>query len=133
MIKKFLKNEKGQSMVEFALVLPLLLTLLCGIIDLGWTYSNQYSVENATFAGVRYVAIHGSDIEDSEKNKLISDTTEKVKETLSKGAESPQIDVHLEDKKVTVKVECKIKMLTFVGQTVFGEYYQAKSQNVGAR
>ena len=37
-IKKILKSEKGQSMVEFALVVPLLLTILCGIIDMGWAY-----------------------------------------------------------------------------------------------
>ena len=133
MIKKIIKSEKGQSMVEFALVVPLLLTILCGIIDMGWAYSNQYSVENATFSGVRYAVINGADIEDSEKNKLIDDTKTRVKDNLSKGAESPQIDVDIEEKKVTVNVECKVKMLTFVGQTVFGEYYQAKSKNIGAR
>jgi len=31
-----LKNEKGQAFVEFAIVLPLLLMILCGIIDYGW-------------------------------------------------------------------------------------------------
>jgi hypothetical protein len=30
-----IKDQKGQSMVEFALVLPLLLLLICGIVDLG--------------------------------------------------------------------------------------------------
>ena len=94
-IKKILKSEKGQSMVEFALVVPLLLTILCGIIDMGWAYSNKYSVESAAFSGVRYADI--------------------------------------DNEKVTVSVECKVKMLTFVGQTAFGEYYEAKSKNVGAR
>lgn len=133
MIKKFLKSEKGQSMVEFALVVPLLLTILCGIIDMGWAYSNQYAVENAAFSGVRYAIINGADVEDAEKNKLINDTKTRVKDNLSKGAESPKINVDIDDKKVTVSVECKVKMLTFVGQTAFGEYYQAKSKNVGAR
>ena len=41
MLRRILKNEKGQSIVEFALVVPILLTLLCGIIDFGWIYSNQ--------------------------------------------------------------------------------------------
>ena len=70
-IKKILKSEKGQSMVEFALVVPLLLTILCGIIDMGWAYSNKYSIESAAFSGVRYAVINGADIEDSEKNKFI--------------------------------------------------------------
>lgn len=50
MFSKLKKSEKGQSIVEFALVLLLLLTLLCGVIDFGWIY-NQYSVENASYAG----------------------------------------------------------------------------------
>lgn len=132
-IKKILKSEKGQSMVEFALVVPLLLTILCGIIDMGWAYSNKYSIESAASSGVRYAVINGADIEDSEKNKLIDDTKKRVRDNLSKGAESPKIDVDIDNEKVTVSVECKVKMLTFVGQTAFGEYYEAKSKNVGAR
>ncbi|CAM3951916.1 TadE family protein [Cohnella lubricantis] len=30
-----IKEQKGQSLVEFALVLPLLLLLICGIVDAG--------------------------------------------------------------------------------------------------
>lgn len=30
-----IKEQKGQSLVEFALLLPLLLLLICGIVDLG--------------------------------------------------------------------------------------------------
>lgn len=30
-----IKEQRGQSLVEFALVLPLLLLLICGIVDLG--------------------------------------------------------------------------------------------------
>ena len=41
MFSKLKKSEKGQSIVEFALVLLLLLTLLCGVIDFGWIYSNN--------------------------------------------------------------------------------------------
>lgn len=100
---------------------------------MGWAYSNKYSVESAAFSGVRYAVINGADIEDSEKNKLIDDTKTRVRDNLSKGAESPKIDVNIDNEKVTVSVECKVKMLTFVGQTAFGEYYEAKSKNVGAR
>ncbi|WP_281884276.1 TadE/TadG family type IV pilus assembly protein [Paenibacillus sp. YYML68] len=30
-----IREEKGQSLVEFALLLPIMLLLLCGIVDLG--------------------------------------------------------------------------------------------------
>ena len=58
MIKRFFRTEKGQAMVEFALVLPFLLALLCGIIDFGWLYYNQITLNNAAREGARYAVIH---------------------------------------------------------------------------
>ena len=110
-IKKILKSEKGQSMVEFALVVPLLLTILCGIIDMGWAYSNKYSIESAAFSGVRYAVINGADIEDSEKNKLIDDTKKRVRDNLSKGAESPKIDVDIDNERLRSVWNVKLKCL----------------------
>lgn len=54
----FRKHESGQALVEFALVLPLLLALLCGIIDFGWLYYNQITLNNAAREGARYAVIH---------------------------------------------------------------------------
>lgn len=51
-------NEKGQSMAEFALILPVLLIVLCGIIDFGWLYYNQITLNNAAREGARYAVIH---------------------------------------------------------------------------
>lgn len=60
-MKKKLKNEKGQAMVEFALVLPILLFVVCGIIDFGWLFFNQLSLDNACREGARYAAICSSE------------------------------------------------------------------------
>ena len=64
MFKRFLHAEKGQAMVEFALVLPLLLALLCGIVDFGWLYYNQITLNNAAREGARYAVIHYDPAED---------------------------------------------------------------------
>ncbi len=45
-------------MVEFALILPILLLLLCGIIDFGWMYYSQITLNNAAREGARYAVIH---------------------------------------------------------------------------
>jgi hypothetical protein len=58
-----MKNEKGQSMVEFALILPLLLLLLCGIFDMGrlmFTYMNLHLTTQET---VRQGGLGASDSE----------------------------------------------------------------------
>ncbi len=47
------RGERGQSMVEFALCLPVLLLLLCGVIEFGWVMGNQLILANVTREGVR--------------------------------------------------------------------------------
>lgn len=133
MISRLLKSEKGQSLVEFALIVPLLLTLLCGVIDFGWLYSNKYQVDHAAYSGVRYAVIKGSDMKDSEKNALINDTKTQVTDNLGAGAGSPTVTVTIDADDVTVNVKCEIKMLTFVGQLFIGQYYSADSTSIGAR
>lgn len=55
---KHFKKENGQAMVEFALVLPILLLFIAGIIDFGWIYHNQLSANNASREAARHIAIH---------------------------------------------------------------------------
>lgn len=65
--KKGEKREKGQAMVEFALILPLLILLLCGIIDFGWIFGNQLILNNAVREAARNSAIN------FDESKLPSD------------------------------------------------------------
>lgn len=76
MKKRFLKSERGQAMVEFALVLPVLLALLCGIIDFGWIYYNQITLNNAAREGARYAVIHYDPADDwraSAESRMMAD------------------------------------------------------------
>lgn len=57
-IRKKLKNEDGQAMVEFALCLPILLLILCGIIDFGWMFYNQLALNNVCREGARYAVVN---------------------------------------------------------------------------
>jgi Flp pilus assembly protein TadG len=55
---KCLRKEKGQSMLELALVLPLLIIILAGVLDLGRLYYAYVAVTDAAAEGASYAAIH---------------------------------------------------------------------------
>lgn len=73
LIKKRFKSEKGQAMVEFALILPILLLIICGIIDFGWMFYNQLSLDNACREGARYSVVN-SDIATTQIEQHIKNT-----------------------------------------------------------
>lgn len=56
-----LKKEDGQAVVELALILPILIMILCGIIDFGWIFTNQNIIDNASREGARYAIVHSTD------------------------------------------------------------------------
>jgi len=41
-----MKNNKGQALVEFIIVLPILLLIIMAIIDFGNIFTKKYSLEN---------------------------------------------------------------------------------------
>lgn len=54
------KDHRGAAAVEFAIVLPVLLVLLLGIIDFGYAFYVQGALSNAAREGARDMAIHNS-------------------------------------------------------------------------
>lgn len=50
------RSEDGTAALEFALILPLLLVLLLGIVTVGLTYSNGLGLKNAVREGSRFGA-----------------------------------------------------------------------------
>ncbi|WP_448902795.1 TadE family protein [Eubacterium sp.] len=115
------KREKGQSAVEFALVLPILLLIVCGILDFGWLFYNQLSVENACREGARVGCVN------SQEAKLTEIVTDKVKAILPDNLDPVTVDVKLTntssplegDLKVNVKAE--MNTLTPVLGVIYGK------------
>ena len=52
-----LRREDGQSMVEFALLLPILLVVALGIMQFGIIYNNYITLTDATRVGARQAAV----------------------------------------------------------------------------
>src|SRR5687767_12646276 len=55
------RSERGQSVVEFAMVLPLLLVVLFAIVDFGRIYQGHITLTNAAREGARLGAVGGSE------------------------------------------------------------------------
>jgi hypothetical protein len=53
------RSERGQSLVEFALILPILILLLVGIFDLGHVVWTNDALSNAAREATRYAIVHG--------------------------------------------------------------------------
>lgn len=58
---KMRSSERGQSVVELALLLPFLLTLVLGVVDLGMGVRTYIGLTNAAREGARWVSIHPTD------------------------------------------------------------------------
>ena len=56
-IKRILRSEDGQSLVEFALCLPVLLLIVTGIFTFGIAMNNYLMLTDATNVGARQLAI----------------------------------------------------------------------------
>lgn len=116
-------SEIGQAVVETALVMPILILLLGGILDFGWIYANTYRAEHAAGVGARYAAVYAADMTLPELKAAVK---EKVMENVWTDDENTDTNVWLFYDSVTVNVESRIKTLTFIANTMFGDYYTAK-------
>ncbi len=59
--RKKRRRESGQAMVEFALVLPLFLLLVMGILDFGWLFYNYIGIENSARNAARIACVEYTD------------------------------------------------------------------------
>jgi Flp pilus assembly protein TadG len=80
--KRIPLGARGQALAEFALVIPIFLILLFGVIEGGRFIYHYNSLNNATRDGVRYAIIHGENSadpigpgDDAVMESVISDAT----------------------------------------------------------
>ena len=69
-----LRSSRGQTMVEFALVVPILCLVLFGVIQFGVLYKDYVTLTDATRAGARKAAVsrHEADPVGTTKTKVQS-------------------------------------------------------------
>ncbi len=117
------KREDGQAMVEFALILPIFLLILCGIIDFGWLFYNQLSLNNACREGARYAVVNTAD--DASTQAIINH----IENTTTTVFANDGVDIKIEYSSpndptagdITVSMEAEISFFTPVLSTVLGK------------
>lgn len=110
MIKKLQKKRKGQSLVETALILPVILLLLTAIIDFGLLFNHYLIVSNASREGARGASLGNT-------NEQITNTVKNVASTLDESKLGITITPNRSaDRKagttVTVAVKYQYSMIT---------------------
>ena len=62
MKRRFIRNERGQDLAEYALILPIFLLIIMGIFDMGRAVYYYSALQNSVREGARYGIIHPDDI-----------------------------------------------------------------------
>jgi len=111
---KRVKSEKGQAMVEFALIMPLLSLVLCAIMDFGWVLSQQNELVNLAGDSARYAAINYSSYGDTQLSGLKDGVTSYVEanEVLNKRVVVDSVTLDDTKTYVQVKLSCKTPFIT---------------------
>jgi Flp pilus assembly protein TadG len=78
------ERERGQALIEFALVLPLFLLLLLGIVQMGTVFRDYIALTDATRVGARQAAVARSIQPESARIPNIIARTEKAAVNLDK-------------------------------------------------
>ena len=77
-VQAAIRDETGAALVEFVLVLPLLLLLLLGMLDLGKAFNYWIDETHLAHEGARYAAVNknpgpGTSLQESIKSQADSD------------------------------------------------------------
>lgn len=100
------KRRRGAAMVEMAIVVPLLIALMAGIIDIGWLYNHQLMLTNAAREGARLGSL----------NYTEEEVEDGVLDYLTQSQYSPipaagDIDITFPDDSIQVSIDSTVPLL----------------------
>jgi Flp pilus assembly protein TadG len=62
LLRRLRREERGQALVEFALILPILLIMVLGIIDFGRAWNLQQTITQAAREAARAAAVDNQEV-----------------------------------------------------------------------
>lgn len=129
MIRKVVRNKKGQALVELALILPILLLLIFGVVEYGRIFSAYLAVTTASREGARVATVGATDTDIIAAAKLRTDAM---------GLKSADVIVtitpngagRVRGSSVTVQVTYPVKMFDPFFTTIVGANYTVKGVTI---
>lgn len=110
MDKRLKSKRKGQSLVETALVLPVLLIILTGIFDFGMLFNNYLMVSNASREGARTAVVGATDTEITTAVDTVAGSLDSTRLTITINPD--QAAGRSRGDAITVTVKYQYKMIT---------------------
>jgi hypothetical protein len=89
-------NNKGTTVVEFAVVVPLFFLLIFGIIDFGWYFFVEHTLQYATREGMR-LALVGRKLMDENGNSMSREASiiKTIKDNASLAVNPSSLSIHI--------------------------------------
>ncbi|GBF10519.1 MAG: TadE/TadG family type IV pilus assembly protein [Tepidibacillus sp.] len=106
--KWFKRKEEGQAMVEFALVFPILLLLLLGILEFGHIFFSYLVIQNATRDGARNGSVWATD---QEITQIVEQKTEVLDQNNLSLSISPSPSSRERGERISVVIDYKVPLL----------------------
>jgi hypothetical protein len=90
------RNNKGTTLVEFSLVVPLFILLTFGIIDFGWYFFVEHTLQYATREGMR-LALVGRKLMDEHGNPMSREASiiKTIKDTASLAVDPSSLSIYI--------------------------------------
>jgi Flp pilus assembly protein TadG len=123
-----MKKEEGQAMVEFALMLPVLLLFLCGILDFGWIFGNELLASNSTREAARYTAIHYYDSTTDDDKAIAASIIAASMPSLNNPVIT--LDKPAGTEVITLSLKGEIPVLTPFLSAILGENFTIKAKTI---
>lgn len=107
-------SDRGAAAVELALVLPILLLLICGIVDFGRLYFTQITLTDGAREGARVLALEGATGSGFTATQAATDAETRVQDAVSgvDGAVSVTSGVCTDGQPVTVTASTDFTFIT---------------------
>lgn len=126
-LRRWIKNNRGQALVELALVLPILLLILFGIIEFGRVYNSNIIVANSAREGARVGVVGSTDSEIIAKVKETASTLNTSKLTINI---TPSSSSRVRGASLTVTVQYPVQINTPIISSIVGSTITLSSSSV---